>query len=140
MFDMHVIASLAPLIVMLNWLAGIIVFERLHAQGFFLRVFPTYDKPQCCKGWVIGETFVYLLCGFPAFMLALLMLWTIGASHYFLCADDKRVTIIGVIRNVPSALKKVAAYNNGVITVAEMLDNIRVALRQAICGIKRFLK
>lgn len=111
---MQIPAFLVPLIVGINWLAGVMLFERLHQKGFFARVLPEYDKPKCCKVWVIGETFLYLLCGPVAFMFALLMLWTIGVSHLFLSTaknsvstnKDSVITVIEVIRNVPSAMKR----------------------------------
>ena len=103
---MNVMMLLVVVGVAFNWIAGVILFEYLHARGVFSRFVDGYTKSQYCKVWVIGEAFLYLFCGPAVFVIALLTLWTIGVSHYYLCASGGQVAVLAVIKNIPAALRK----------------------------------
>ena len=126
---MNVIVLIALFFVVFNWLAGVILFERLYAKGTFFKIAEGYSKADYCKMWVIGETLIYLLCGPAVFLFALVTLWTVGVSHYFLCAEHCATpaenqsttsdgqasagytpvnTVLAVIQNIPAAWRKAA--------------------------------
>ena len=135
---MQIIQYLAPLILIISWLSGIILFERFYMNGIFARFLPGYSKAQYCKGWAIGEIFLYLLCGPAMFMFALIMLFTFGVSHYFLCSDEPALPADG--DSVSANKDTVPATRNSVVTVFAVIINVPSAIKQAAVMLKPYIK